>query len=95
MILPEGMVAFQNMYEKYLAIDEVAGGTLSLRGDSEEVGFAERFHVKIQEEYRRKGEGWNLWFKARRLTAWCLAGEDERKKKEVDTMGRIDEAETK
>lgn len=53
-VFPDGMVAFQNIYEKYLAIDEVAGGTLALRGDSDEVGFAERFWVKIQNKYKRE-----------------------------------------
>lgn len=53
-VFPDGMVAFQNVHEKYLAIDEVAGGTLALRGDSEEVGFAERFWVKIQSKYQRE-----------------------------------------
>lgn len=53
-ILPDGMVAFMNVYEKYLAIDEVAGGNLQLRGDSEEVGFNERFWVKVQTKYKRE-----------------------------------------
>jgi len=53
-VLPDGMVAFMNIYEKYLGIDEAAGGTLQLRGDSEEVGFAERFWVKIQHKYKRE-----------------------------------------
>jgi protein FRG1 len=53
-IMPDGMVAFMNVYEKYLSIDEVAGGSLQLRGDSEEVGFAERFWVKIQEKYKKE-----------------------------------------
>ncbi|OSX65141.1 hypothetical protein POSPLADRAFT_1038952 [Postia placenta MAD-698-R-SB12] len=53
-VLPDGMVAFQNVYEKYLAVDEVAGGTIALRGDSDEVGFAERFWVKIQSKYKRE-----------------------------------------
>ncbi|KAL5532610.1 hypothetical protein ACEPAF_4384 [Sanghuangporus sanghuang] len=64
-ILPDGMVAFQNVYEKYLGLDEVAGGGRSLRGDAEEVGFNERFWVKVQskfkkeagEEERKKREG--------------------------------------
>src|ERR1700722_3444110 len=55
-ILPDGMVAFMNVYEKYLSIDEVAGGSLQLRGDSEEVGFAERFWVKIQEKYKKEAD---------------------------------------
>ena len=53
-VLPDGMVAFMNVYEKYLGVDEVAGGTLSLRGDSEEVGFRERFWVKIQNKYKKE-----------------------------------------
>ena len=53
-VLPDGMVAFMNLYEKYLSVDEVAGGTLSLRGDSETVGFAERFWVKVQNKYKKE-----------------------------------------
>lgn len=53
-VFPDGMVAFQNVYEKYLAVDEVAGGQMSLRGDSEEVGFRERFWVKIQNKYKKE-----------------------------------------
>jgi protein FRG1 len=53
-VLPDGMVAFMNVYEKYLSVDEVAGGNLTLRSDSEEVGFAERFWVKIQYKYQKE-----------------------------------------
>ncbi|EIN07257.1 hypothetical protein PUNSTDRAFT_114726 [Punctularia strigosozonata HHB-11173 SS5] len=53
-LLPDGMVAFMNVYEKYLSVDEVAGGQLQLRGDSEEVGFRERFWVKIQNKYKKE-----------------------------------------
>ncbi|KAH9946154.1 FRG1-like family-domain-containing protein [Epithele typhae] len=53
-VFPDGMVAFQNIYEKYLSVDEVAGGQLSLRGDSDEVGFGERFWVKIQSKYKKE-----------------------------------------
>ncbi|KAI0748067.1 FRG1-like family-domain-containing protein [Daedaleopsis nitida] len=53
-VFPDGMVAFQNIYEKYLSVDEVAGGQLALRGDSEEVGFGERFWVKIQTKYKKE-----------------------------------------
>lgn len=53
-IFPDGMVAFMNIYEKYLSVDEVAGGSLQLRGDSEEVGFRERFWVKIQNKYKKE-----------------------------------------
>ncbi|KAF7323086.1 hypothetical protein HMN09_00088700 [Mycena chlorophos] len=53
-VLPDGMVAFQNVYEKYLSIDEVAGGAVVLRADSDEVGFRERFWVKIQFKYKKE-----------------------------------------
>jgi protein FRG1 len=53
-ILPDGMVAFMNVYEKYLSVDEVAGGAMTLRGDSEEVGFRERFWIKIQYKYKKE-----------------------------------------
>lgn len=53
-LLPDGMVAFKNIYERYLSVDEVAGGTLQLRGDSEEVGFRERFWIKIQHRYKKE-----------------------------------------
>ena len=53
-VFPDGMVAFQNIHEKYLALDEVAGGQMALRGDSEEVGYRERFWVKIQSKYKKE-----------------------------------------
>ncbi len=53
-VLEDGMVAFMNIYEKYLGIDEVAGGQLTLRGDSDTVGFQERFYVKIQNKYKQE-----------------------------------------
>jgi protein FRG1 len=53
-LMPDGMVAFMNVYEKYLSVDEMAGGALQLRGDSDEVGFGERFWIKIQSKYKRE-----------------------------------------
>ena len=53
-LLPDGMVAFQNVYENYLGLDEVAGGAKALRGDATEVGFNERFWVKVQAKYKRE-----------------------------------------
>ena len=53
-IMSDGMVAFMNVYEKYLSVDEMAGGTLQLRGDSDEVGFGERFWIKIQSKYKKE-----------------------------------------
>ncbi|QRW27275.1 hypothetical protein RhiXN_01870 [Rhizoctonia solani] len=48
------MVAFKNIYEKYISVDEVAGGQTTLRGDSETVGFNERFWIRVQHEYKHK-----------------------------------------
>ncbi|QRV86233.1 hypothetical protein RhiJN_14251 [Ceratobasidium sp. AG-Ba] len=59
-ILPETdeegnhMVAFMNIYDKYLSVDEVAGGQTTLRGDSDTIGFNERFWVRVQHEYKCK-----------------------------------------
>jgi protein FRG1 len=53
-ILEGGMVAFLNVYDKYLGVDEVAGGQLALRGDSDTAGFQERFYVKIQNKYKQE-----------------------------------------
>ncbi|EJD34138.1 hypothetical protein AURDEDRAFT_28969, partial [Auricularia subglabra TFB-10046 SS5] len=49
-LLPDagGMVAFQNSYGKYLSVDETAGGSMALRGDSDTIGFAEQFWAKVQ-----------------------------------------------
>lgn len=48
------MVAFKSMYEKYLSVDEVAGGNLALRADADEIGFTERYFVRVQLEYKKK-----------------------------------------
>lgn len=53
-VLEDGMVALQNVYERYLAVDEVAGGGLSLRADSETIGFQEKFWIKVQYGHKRK-----------------------------------------
>ncbi|KAJ6597023.1 FRG1-like family-domain-containing protein [Mycena vulgaris] len=53
-VMPDGMIAFMNVYEKYLSVDEVAGGTMELRGDSDEVGFRERFWLKVQYKYKKE-----------------------------------------
>lgn len=79
-ILPDayGMVAFMNVYEKYLGVDEVAGGALQLRGDSDTVGFKERFYVKIQKKYKRQAH----------------EEEKQKKLKEDDGLQKIDETGT-
>lgn len=54
LILEDGMVALQNMYGTYLGLDEVAGGTLSLRADAESPGFQEKWWVKVQFGHKKK-----------------------------------------
>ncbi|KAH7102331.1 FRG1-like family-domain-containing protein [Auriculariales sp. MPI-PUGE-AT-0066] len=50
-----GMCALQNAASgKYLGLDETAGGQIVLRADSEIVGFAERWWIKVQSKYRRE-----------------------------------------
>ena len=79
-VLEGGMVAFMNVYEKYLSIDEVAGGQLALRGDSDNMGFQERFYVKIQNKYkqeayeeeRKKGGGLDQPSLDEKGTKWVL-----------------------
>jgi protein FRG1 len=79
-VLEDGMVAFMNIYEKYLGIDEVAGGQLTLRGDSDTVGFQERFYVKIQNKYkqeaheeeRKKGGGLDQPSMDEKSTKWVF-----------------------
>ncbi|EJD02409.1 uncharacterized protein FOMMEDRAFT_147388 [Fomitiporia mediterranea MF3/22] len=78
LVLPDGMIAFQNIYEKYLGIDEVAGGGRSLRGDAEEIGFNERFWVKVQSRYKREAS----------------EEERKKKFKEGEGKSKIDEAGT-
>jgi len=48
------MVAFKSMYEKYMGVDEVAGGNLALRADADAIGFQETFFVRVQFEYKKK-----------------------------------------
>lgn len=72
------MVAFKNMYDKFLGVDEVAGGNLALRGDADEVGFNERFFIRVQIQYKKKAHE-----EERQKN---LASNEE------DTYGRVDEA---
>lgn len=75
-----GMVAFKNMYDKYLGIDEVAGGNLALRGDADSVGPSERFFVRVQNQYKKKAHEEERQKK--------LAAKEEE-------YGRVDEAQIK
>jgi protein FRG1 len=74
------MVAFKNLYDKYLGVDEVAGGSLTLRGDAEEVGFNERFFVRVQNSYKKKAHE---------------EERDKNFAAKEDVYGRINEAEVK
>ncbi|KAF8892472.1 FRG1-like family-domain-containing protein [Infundibulicybe gibba] len=102
-LLPDGMVAFMNVYEKYLSIDEAAGGILQLRGDSEEVGFRERFWKEANEEENKRKDGatappkinetssnhiYQAWGAGRSVTSV----EDKKELKKARKEGRLAEA---
>lgn len=53
-MLEDGMVALQSTYGNYLGLDEVAGGALSLRADADNIGFHEKWWVKVQYAYKKK-----------------------------------------
>lgn len=52
--ITEAGVAFQNAFGKFLMVDEIAGGGLKIRADSEEIGFCETFRVFCQARFKRK-----------------------------------------
>lgn len=45
-----------SIYDKFLSLDEVAGGNIVLRADSDTVGFGETWSVKVQAKYKYEGE---------------------------------------
>ncbi|KAG8787931.1 hypothetical protein FRC15_006992 [Serendipita sp. 397] len=53
-VTEDGTIALQNVYGNYLGIDEVAGGGLALRADSETIGFQEKWWVKVQYGHMKK-----------------------------------------
>ncbi|KAH8550770.1 FRG1-like family-domain-containing protein [Umbelopsis sp. PMI_123] len=50
----EGGVGFQNAYDKFLMVDEIAGGGYKVRADAESIGFCETFRVYCQARFKRK-----------------------------------------
>ncbi|KAG0168597.1 hypothetical protein DFQ28_000613 [Apophysomyces sp. BC1034] len=46
--------ALQNTHNKFMMVDEIAGGGFKLRADSEDVGFCETFTVYCQARFKRK-----------------------------------------
>ncbi|CAO3615081.1 unnamed protein product [Cunninghamella blakesleeana] len=57
-MITEAGVVFQNAYQKYLMVDEVANGGFKIRADSDDIGFCETFRVYCQAKfkYKRKKE---------------------------------------
>ncbi|KAL1915756.1 uncharacterized protein VTP21DRAFT_6515 [Calcarisporiella thermophila] len=55
-VVKEAGIAFQTPYQKFLSVDEVAGGGLRLRGDAETIGFCELFQVKFQARNKRRAK---------------------------------------
>ncbi|CAO3687910.1 unnamed protein product [Umbelopsis vinacea] len=52
----EGGLAFQNAYDKFLMVDEIAGGGYKVRADAESIGFCETFRVYCQARFKRKAK---------------------------------------
>ncbi|KAF7727528.1 hypothetical protein EC973_007429 [Apophysomyces ossiformis] len=52
--LTDAGYAFQNTHNKFLMVDEIAGGGFKLRADSDDVGFCETFTVYCQARFKRK-----------------------------------------
>jgi len=49
--------ALQNVFERFLSVDEVAaGGKTEIRGDADSVGFNETFTLRIQARLRKKSK---------------------------------------
>ncbi|CAG8455906.1 9283_t:CDS:2 [Paraglomus brasilianum] len=53
-IVRDDGIAFQSIYDKFLSIDEIAGGGYKIRADVETIGFCETFRVKCQARFRKK-----------------------------------------
>lgn len=55
-IQQDSSIAWMSIYDKFLSLDEVAGGNIVLRADSDTVGFGETWSVKVQAKYKYEGE---------------------------------------
>lgn len=47
-------IAFESVHGKFLMIDEIAGGGVSIRADADDVGFCESFRVYCQSRFKYK-----------------------------------------
>ncbi|CEG66110.1 hypothetical protein RMATCC62417_02750 [Rhizopus microsporus] len=53
-VITDAGFAFESVYNKYLMVDEVAGGGFRIRADAEDVGFCETFRVYCQSRFKNK-----------------------------------------
>ncbi|CAI2171825.1 18315_t:CDS:2 [Funneliformis geosporum] len=53
-VIREDGIALQSSYEKFLSVDEIAGGGYSIRADVETIGFCETWRIKCQARFRKK-----------------------------------------
>ncbi|ORX51626.1 hypothetical protein DM01DRAFT_1307385 [Hesseltinella vesiculosa] len=53
-IITDAGVAFQNAYDKFLMVDQVADGGFKVRADADETGFCETFRVYCQAKFKYK-----------------------------------------
>ncbi|KAI9301221.1 FRG1-like family-domain-containing protein [Cunninghamella echinulata] len=105
-VVTEAGVCFQNAYQKFLMIDQVADGGFKIRTDSDDIGFCETFRVYCQAKfkYKRKKEEKEK-INANQLElenvkknqTWgggklYLTHEDSKKLKKAKSEGRLNEA---
>lgn len=53
-VITEAGFAFESVHNKFLMIDEVAGGGFRIRADADDVGFCETFRVFCQSRFKYK-----------------------------------------
>ncbi|RCI01828.1 hypothetical protein CU098_011897, partial [Rhizopus stolonifer] len=53
-VITDAGFAFESVHNKFLMIDEVAGGGLTIRADAEDAGFCETFRVYCQARFKYK-----------------------------------------
>ncbi|KAI8992515.1 FRG1-like family-domain-containing protein [Pilobolus umbonatus] len=104
-VITEAGIAFENVHNKYLMVDEIAGGGLSIRADADEVGFCESFRVYCQSRFKYKpktkkkseASGGKELETVKKFQSWgggkiVQTKEDRKELKKARTEGRLAEA---
>ncbi|KAI8984151.1 FRG1-like family-domain-containing protein [Mycotypha africana] len=102
-VLTDAGIAFENVYKKYLMIDEVAGGGVRIRADADDVGYCETFRVYCQARFKykpktkKKDKGENIGSEiGKKFQSYgrniIRSESDKRDLKKARTEGRLAEA---